>query len=218
MVEQDPVQPGEGGPRTDPGAGSVSRRDLMRRGLQVTPIVASFQPGMVMAALASGSTIRPSAFSSFHANGLRCSVRPGGRLNQIGKVLTVAECKTRCSSDSRFSGRYHNAYMATVHSGFSYSTSTKLCNGASINPTISKLVATEWTSNLDKLARYCAMAYMSAIHYGSASYMSLDTCRSIWKGRGVWTCGGVSRTLDWTLAYFDCVYNKPGNFDACLTG
>lgn len=213
-------------PASSERGGKLSRRELIRAGLKAAPLVATLKPDLVMATLTTGNTIRPSAFSSFVNNGGRCSVKPGGSASDIGKCLTISECVSRCSTsstDTRFKSRYHNAYGVSVHCGFLYSTSNKLCNGTKINPLLREIIGTTttvWTSKRDKLARYCAMAYMSGMHYGSSSFLSMVDCLAIWnacQGGGSWNCGGVPRSLDWVLNYFDCVYNKPSNFDACLS-
>lgn len=210
-------------PSSDRARAGLSRRDLIRAGLKAAPLVATLKTDMVLATT-TGTVVRPSAFASFKANGNRCSVRPGGTTTgNVGKCLTHAQCRqyvttTTCS----FNSKYHSYAEGT--SGCGFKQPLNRLSGCSVyNPKLSWIVGTSTTTyfnpqtNIDKLAFYCALAYMSAKFYGDADcFIKAQDCRDIWANSGVWKVGGVTRDLAWTLDYFQRCFGST-SFDACLT-
>jgi len=201
----------------------LSRRALVRAGLKTAPVVAALKTDMVMAGVTNGTVVRPSAFSSFVANGQRCSVKPAGTVTHTGKCLTHTQCKqlvttTTCS----FSTKYHCNTEGTTGCGFVKPT-TYLSGCTTNNPKLSWIVGTSTLTyftpktDLDKLALYCALGYMSAKYYGDVDcFITAQQCRDLWTNKGVWTVCGVQRDLAWTLAYFNNCFGT-GSFDACLS-
>lgn len=189
----------------------------MRAGLKAAPIVMTLKTDMVLATTTSGSTVRPSAFSSFVANGFRCSAGPVQGGKSTGKFLTRDQCKSLVTTTAHhFKYKYHNSPEGTTGCGFKRP-SHRFSGSSTFNPRLSWIIRSlNPLNDRDRLALYCAMAYMAAKHHGNAeAFLSEANCRSIWQNNGVWTVGGVKRDLAWTLAYFSQVYGANA-FDACL--
>ena len=208
------VVPGVGSER-----GPLSRRALMRAGLKAAPIVMTLKTDMVLATTTSGSTVRPSAFSSFVANGFRCSAGPAKSGKATGKFLTRDQCKSLVVTTTMyFKYKYHSHSEGWNGCGF-VKPSVRFSGCSTDNPKLDWIIRTLNPQNdRDRLGLYCAMAYMAAKYYGDAEcFITEANCRTIWKNNGVWTVGGVQRDLAWTLAYFNQVYGANA-FDACLKG
>ena len=167
----------------------------------------------------SGSTVRPSAFSSFVANGFRCSAGPAKSGKATGKFLTRDQCKSLVVTTTMyFKYKYHSHSEGWNGCGF-VKPSVRFSGCSTDNPKLDWIIRTLNPQNdRDRLGLYCAMAYMAAKYYGDAEcFITEANCRTIWKNNGVWTVGGVQRDLAWTLAYFNQVYGANA-FDACLKG
>lgn len=192
-----------------PPAGlNTSRRKLVRAGLAAAPVVAAFKSNMVLASpRGTNVTVLASSFASVTTTG--GSVAPNARTT--GLFIPMSECEKHKSCDELLFGPTGCDRSDKRGCGFDIAPSRVIAT-----KTLKQVFKMDAPSNMERLARYLSAGYLSAMTYGSDSYISEQRCKDIWRQYGEWEpTAGVSWRLPQTLDYFERVYSGTG-FSECL--
>lgn len=179
----------------------ISRRQLVRAGLSVAPVVAALKSNTVLAGSVGGGRgngVTTSAFASLQANRGRVS---NGRYKTDCEVRSPRDWNNQSSKlkDKKFQ---ECGFTATPGGRFS---STK-----SGNITLNEVLRFEGKDRDVVLARYVVASYLTALEFhNDRDVLALTTsqCTSIWNGNGSWSpFAGARWDYAQTIVYFETIY------------
>lgn len=180
----------------------VSRRQLVRAGLSVAPVVAALKSNTVLAGAmggGQGNGVTTSAFASLQANQGRVS---NARYKTDCVVRSPKEWEGR-SSDLKKKKFQECGFVADP--GGKYGSGPK---GRSV--TLDDVLRFEGNDRDTVLARYVVAAYLTALEFrDDRDVLALTTwqCNAIWNGRGSWSpFAGAHWDYAQTIAYFETIY------------
>jgi hypothetical protein len=205
-------QQNEHTPTTDvdvsPTGLNASRRKLVRAGLAAAPVVAAFKSNMVLASpRGTNVTVLASSFASVTTTG--GSVAPNARTT--GLFIPMSECEKHKSCDELLFGPTGCDRSHKRGCGFDMAPSPSIAT-----KTLKQVFKMNPHADMERLARYLSAGYLSAMKYGSDSYISEQRCKDIWRNYGSWEpTAGVRWSLSDTCDYFERVYSGTG-FSDCL--
>ena len=181
----------------------ISRRQLVRAGLSVAPVVAALKSNTVLAGSVGGGRgngVTTSAFASLQANQGRVS---NGRYKTDCEVRSPNEWIEKSSELKKKKFR---------ECGFSADPGGKYGGGADgrRSVTLDAVLRSKGGDRDTVLARYVVASYLTALEFhNDRDVLALTTsqCTSIWNGRGTWSpFAGATWDYAQTIAYFETIY------------
>ena len=179
----------------------ISRRQLVRAGLSVAPVVAALKSNTVLAGSVGGGRgngVTTSAFASLQANRGRVS---NGRYKTDCEVRSPRDWNNQSSKlkDKKFQ-----------ECGFTATPGGKFSSTKSGNITLNEVLRFEGKDRDVVLARYVVASYLTALQFhNDRDVLALTTsqCTSIWNGGGTWSpFAGATWDYAQTIAYFETIY------------
>ena len=179
----------------------ISRRQLVRAGLSVAPVVAALKSNTVLAGSVGGGRgngVTTSAFASLQANRGRVS---NGRYKTDCEVRSPRDWNNQSSKlkDKKFQ-----------ECGFTATPGGKFSSTKSGNITLNEVLRFEGKDRDVVLARYVVASYLTAREFNdSRDVLALTTsqCNAIWNGQGAWSpFAGARWDYAQTIAYFETIY------------
>ena len=179
----------------------ISRRQLVRAGLSVAPVVAALKSNTVLAGSVGGGRgngVTTSAFASLQANRGRVS---NGRYKTDCEVRSPRDWNNQSSKlkDKKFQ-----------ECGFTATPGGKFSSTKSGNITLNEVLRFEGKDRDVVLARYVVASYLTALQFhNDRDVLALTTsqCTSIWNGNGSWSpFAGARWDYAQTIVYFETIY------------
>ena len=179
----------------------ISRRQLVRAGLSVAPVVAALKSNTVLAGSVGGGRgngVTTSAFASLQANRGRVS---NGRYKTDCEVRSPRDWNNQSSKlkDKKFQ-----------ECGFTATPGGKFSSTKSGNITLNEVLRFEGKDRDVVLARYVVASYLTALEFhNDRDVLALTTsqCTSIWNGNGSWSpFAGARWDYAQTIVYFETIY------------
>lgn len=171
----------------------LSRRQLVRAGLSVAPVVAALKSNTVLAGGGQGNGVTASAFASLQANQGRVS---NARYKTDCEVRSPQEWMGK-SSDFKKKKFQECGFLANP--GGKYGSTT-----------LDNVLRSDADDRDAVLARYVVASYLTALEFGNnRDVLALTTsqCNTIWNGRGSWVpFAGATWNYPQTVAYFETIY------------
>ena len=179
----------------------ISRRQLVRAGLSVAPVVAALKSNTVLAGGVGGGQgngVTTSAFASLQANQGLVS---NGRYKTDCVVRSPKEWEN-LSSDLKDKKFKKCGFTATPGGEFSGNKNGRM--------TLGDVLSLEGNGRNVVLARYVVASYLTALEFhNDRDVLALTTsqCNSIWNGNGSWSpFAGATWDYAQTIAYFETIY------------
>ena len=179
----------------------ISRRQLVRAGLSVAPVVAALKSNTVLAGSVGGGRgngVTTSAFASLQAN--------RGRVSN-GRYKTDCEVRSPRDWNNQFSKLKDKKFQEC---GFTATPGGKFSSTKSGNITLNEVLRFEGKDRDVVLARYVVASYLTALQFhNDRDVLALTTsqCTSIWNGGGTWSpFAGATWDYAQTIAYFETIY------------
>ena len=178
----------------------VSRRQLVRAGLSVAPVVAALKSNTVLAGGARGNGVTASAFASLQAN-----------QGRVSNVRYKTDCEVRSPKEwieksSEFKQKKFKECGFLADPGGKYG--SRADGRRSV--TLDDVLRFEGNDRNVVLARYVVASYLTALEFhNDRDVLALTTsqCTSIWNGNGSWSPFAGAR-LDYaqTIVSFETIY------------
>jgi len=177
-----------------------SRRQLVRAGLSVAPVVAVFKSNTVLAGGARGNGVTASAFASLQAN-----------QGRVSNVRYKTDCEVRSPKEwiEKSSELKKKKFQEC---GFLADPGGKYGDGPNgrRSITLDDVLRFKGDDRDTVLARYVVASYLTALEFhNDRDVLALTTsqCNAIWNGRGSWApFAGATWDYPQTVAYFETIY------------